>query len=55
MFGKFVLALALFVSCSQIYGQVVYGTIYGTVTDPTGAAVPQAKVTITDLDRQGHN
>ena len=29
--------------------QAVYGNIFGTVTDPSGAAVPNAKVTITDI------
>src|SRR5690242_21758552 len=29
--------------------QAVYGNIFGTITDPSGAAVPNAKVTITDL------
>ncbi len=31
--------------------QAVYGGIFGTVTDPTGAAVPGAKVTITSVGR----
>lgn len=31
------------------FGQAVYGSIYGTVTDAGGAAVPGATVTITDV------
>ncbi|HWO39154.1 MAG TPA: carboxypeptidase-like regulatory domain-containing protein, partial [Candidatus Acidoferrum sp.] len=30
------------------YGQAVYGSILGTITDPSGAAVANAKVTVTD-------
>src|SRR5689334_4847638 len=33
------------------FGQAVYGNIIGTVTDPSGAAVANAPITITDLDR----
>src|SRR5579884_1663252 len=33
------------------FGQAVFGNISGTVQDPTGAAVPNAPITITDLDR----
>ena len=31
-----------------VSAQQVYGSIYGTVVDPTGSAVPKVKVTITD-------
>jgi len=34
---------------SPAFGQAVYGSIYGTVTDPTGSVVPNASVTITDV------
>jgi hypothetical protein len=31
------------------WGQAVYGSIIGTVTDPQGAAVANAKVTVIDV------
>src|SRR5947209_13108527 len=33
----------------QSFGQAVFGSIFGTVTDPTGAVIPNAKVTVTDV------
>ncbi|MGH9790564.1 MAG: carboxypeptidase-like regulatory domain-containing protein, partial [Candidatus Acidiferrales bacterium] len=30
-------------------GQAVYGRVYGTVTDPSGAAIPGAKVVVTSV------
>src|SRR5437764_5437446 len=34
-----------------VFGQAVFGSIVGTVTDASGAAVPQAKVTIVDTGK----
>ncbi|HWQ35712.1 MAG TPA: TonB-dependent receptor [Blastocatellia bacterium] len=47
------LCLLLLVAFSpgRSFGQAVYGSIFGTVTDAQGAAVPGAKVTITDLSK----
>jgi outer membrane receptor protein involved in Fe transport len=42
------IALALCFS-GLSHAQAVYGSIYGTVTDPSGAVVPNATVTITDV------
>ncbi|MES2220234.1 MAG: TonB-dependent receptor [Acidobacteriota bacterium] len=33
------------------FSQAVYGTIFGTVTDPTGAVIPNATVTVTDISK----
>lgn len=50
------LALVLAVCCSlasivapSSFGQAVYGTIVGTVADPSGAAVPNATITVTNV------
>jgi len=39
----------LLLTATSAYGQAVYGSIYGTVTDSTGAVVPNATVTVTDV------
>ncbi len=49
-FAVFAVVLAL-ASQSIVYAQAVSGSIIGTVTDPAGAAVPGAKISITDRDR----
>ncbi len=36
---------------SSAHAQAVYGSIYGTVTDATGAAVPGAKIVVTDTNK----
>src|SRR5581483_7112322 len=47
LYSLFVCLLA----CAPAIAQGVNGTIRGTVTDPTGAAVPNATVTITNTDK----
>ena len=47
----FCVFLALFAAAASSYGQAVYGSIVGSVTDSTAAAVSGAKVTITDIGR----
>ena len=49
------LAVCLALLPSTIWAQAVYGTIVGTITDQTGAAVPGAKITITDTGRNVTN
>ena len=46
------LLVALALSAPQaMFGQAVYGSISGNLTDPAGAAVPQARITITDAGK----
>ena len=40
----------LTVAASRLQSQANYGSIVGTVTDPTGGTVADAKVTMTDVD-----
>ena len=43
-------ACAIFLSTSS-YAQAVFGTIFGSVVDNTGAAIPGATITITDTNK----
>ena len=43
--------IALFCLSGNLSAQQVFGSIYGTVTDASGAAVNGAKVTITDVEK----
>ena len=53
IFRKLVVCLAATLMCaglsSRAWGQNAQGTIVGHVTDPSGAIVPGAKITVTDL------
>ena len=44
-------ALALVLAPCGALGQAVYGSVYGTVTDATGAAIPNAQVVVTDISK----
>jgi hypothetical protein len=43
---------ALLFSSSTARAQAVYGSIAGTVTDPSGGSLPGATITVTNLDRK---
>ena len=45
------LAAALLTLTPAAFGQAVFGAILGTVTDSTGAAIPNATVTVTDTGK----
>ncbi len=48
----FAFSALLTVSSPRLAAQAVYGSIVGTVTDASGAAVPSARITITDVGRE---
>src|SRR5436309_14679010 len=43
--------LLLAASAGHLHAQAVFGNIVGTVVDESGAVVPSAKVTITDVNK----
>ena len=45
------LCLCLLLLPAMSFGQAVYGSIVGTVTDSSGAALPHAKITIRDVGK----
>ena len=51
LFLACLLAFALAYPVRKGIGQAVFGGIIGTVTDSSGAAVPGAKVTVTNVDK----
>jgi outer membrane receptor protein involved in Fe transport len=46
-----VVVLATAYPTSRMFGQAVFGSIVGSVTDSSGAIVPGAKITITDVNK----
>src|SRR5438105_14143159 len=49
--SKKVVWLVVFLMCVQGFAQGNTGRILGNISDPTGALIPGAMVTITDVDR----
>lgn len=50
--GKVLPGICLWIGCVLVpnaFGQAVYGSLFGTITDMRGAAVPDADVTVTNL------
>src|SRR6266704_4386036 len=49
IFAILIAAVLILASGGAVWSQTVQGVITGTVTDPTGAVVPNAMVTITNV------
>jgi hypothetical protein len=45
-----ILLTILAVTSVSVYGQAVNATLLGTITDPTGSTIPDAKVTVTETN-----
>ena len=48
--GRLLIGLAWIASCCGLFGQADRGTIEGTVTDPSGAAVPSAQIQVVNIE-----
>jgi hypothetical protein len=46
-----ILLIGVFSGSSPANAQAVYGSIYGTATDKTGAVIPNATITVTDVSK----
>jgi Carboxypeptidase regulatory-like domain len=46
-----ILCIAMALTLPRALAQAIFGSVNGVVTDPTGAAVPNASITITDTDK----
>src|ERR1700678_2257279 len=51
LWGTFMLTACVLLGPQSVSAQAVYGSIFGTVTDNTGAVVSHATVTITDVSK----
>lgn len=51
LFVGAICALLVLFFAPKARGQAAYGTIIGTVQDPSGAAVPNATITVTDIGK----
>ena len=51
VFATLVITVLLIAAPTSALAQAVYGSIVGTVTDSSGAAVPGAKITILDTGK----
>src|SRR3984885_13114955 len=47
----FVMCIAISLALPRAMAQAIFGSINGTITDPSGAVVPNASITITDTDK----
>ena len=52
LLGAIALFFALVISTPPAFAQAVYGSVAGTVNDPSGATLPGVTVTITSVERK---